>query len=347
VPDRTRPMGVTMPMDYCYHCHKDIGETRPNHARFAFDSCATAGCHNFHDNRGLNEPFLRAHLDDKDHLDKQVIAKRMPRKTAAWDAAAVSALVANDADTPSGVEADANLHSDWAASTHARAGVNCTSCHHAKDEATGTTAWIDRPDHTSCNGCHTHEVEGFLAGRHGMRLAAGFSAMTPAKARLPMKRDAAHRELSCVSCHSDHRFDTTFAAADACVSCHDDGHTLAYKDSPHAALWRAEVAGDAEAGTGVSCATCHLPREVHRSSGVEIARVQHNQNDNLRPNEKMLRNVCVSCHGAQFALNALADRALIDRNFTGDAATHVTSLELIRTKLAEIERKRKERRSRQ
>jgi len=64
VPDQTHPMGLSLPQDYCYHCHQDTLEQRPSHTNFAFDSCANAGCHNYHDNRALYENFLFKHLDD-------------------------------------------------------------------------------------------------------------------------------------------------------------------------------------------------------------------------------------------------------------------------------------------
>lgn len=53
----------------------------------------------------------------------------------------------------------------------------------------------------------------------------------------------------------------------------------------------------------------------------------HNQNDNLRPNEKMIRTVCLDCHGLAFSLDALADTDLIRRNFSGRPTVHVESIE--------------------
>ena len=51
----------------------------------------------------------------------------------------------------------------------------------------------------------------------------------------------------------------------------------------------------------------------------------HNQNDNLRPNEKMIRSVCLDCHGLQFSLDALTDTRLIEANFTGKPKIRVES----------------------
>lgn len=40
----------------------------------------------------------------------------------------------------------------------------------------------------------------------------------------------------------------------------------------------------------------------------------------------MIRPVCVSCHGLAFSIDALADPALIARNFTGRPQGHVESI---------------------
>lgn len=61
VPEITRAVGVTMPTDYCYRCHANIGEERPSHVGLAFQRCNSAGCHNLHDNRALYEDFLVRH----------------------------------------------------------------------------------------------------------------------------------------------------------------------------------------------------------------------------------------------------------------------------------------------
>ena len=152
-----------------------------------------------------------------------------------------------------------------------------------------------------------------------------------------MKSAASHNELSCSSCHTDHRFDTKAAAVDACIACHDDEHTLAYKRSKHYELWLAERSGTGPAGSGVSCATCHLPRG-HDDEGRVVA--QHNQNDNLRPNEKMVRTVCNHCHGVAFSIDALADPELIMQCFEGRPARHIESLDMAKAWFDAKSRKR-------
>lgn len=330
VAEQTRAMGVTMPDDYCFQCHQQTLTDRPSHATFKFDSCATAGCHNYHDNTALYETFLLKHADEPKHKNPAQLPERalLAFLRDSGRVKETKALTAARQNAPANVKSDAQLVSDWAATAHAKAGVNCTDCHNIEDKTTRTKSWSDKLDHTSCASCHKDETSGFLAGKHGMRLSRGLSAMKPAMARLPMKAESAHRELSCVSCHGAHEFDSRRAAVESCLSCHNDSHSLAYKNSSHFTLWQDELAGKAPAGSGVSCATCHLPRETHQDGGTTRVLVQHNQNLNLRPNEKMIRSVCMECHGLAFSIDALADAALVRTNFIGRPASHIESIDL-------------------
>ena len=342
LPDQTRPMGVTMPTDYCYFCHQQTLTDRPSHKGFAYDSCATSGCHNYHDNSALYESFLLKHAGEPDNKTNALVPSRQLiaalTEMGQWKTRQPLTLL--QADAPATVTASSSVHEGWAASAHARAGVNCSDCHEVATAGTQTKTWSDTLDHTACAKCHKEEVAGFLGGKHGMRLAQNLSPMTPGQARLPMKADAAHRELSCASCHGPHEYNTRTAAVDSCLSCHNDTHSLAYKSSPHYALWKAELDGDGLPGSGVSCATCHLPREAAGSDDTVTVRVQHNQNLNLRPNEKMIRTVCLECHGLGFSIDALADSALVRTNFVGRPAGHIESIDLAVKRQAEIKKQK-------
>ena len=331
VPEQTSEMGLSLPQDYCYHCHQDIFEQRPSHKDFAFDSCNNAGCHNFHDNRALFEKFLDKHSGEPDFLDLATIPELSSEKN---EYSPADRLTAKDQDAPEGkkLSDDDPLLQAWVDSAHAEAGVGCTKCHggtaddqqlvnlpsgdEAADAVDPHSLWSRRVSYETCGKCHEQEVSGWLQSRHGMRLAAGLSAMTPEQARLPMKAKVAHEALDCSSCHQGHRFDRQFAAYEACISCHDDSHSRAYAESTHFELWQAELAGDAPAGTGVSCATCHMP---HIEVDGKLV-VQHNQNDNLRPSDKMVRNACINCHGLEFSLSCVADKQLIKSCFQGQPA---------------------------
>jgi formate-dependent nitrite reductase cytochrome c552 subunit len=168
-----------------------------------------------------------------------------------------------------------------------------------------------------------------------MRLAAGLPPMRPADAFAPMKmkpavrNDAHEAGLTCSRCHDAHAPDLRLAAVESCEGCHDDGHTRAYRQSPHFARWQAELAGTGAPGSGVSCATCHLPRTTDRSEDTPRVWVDHNQNASLRPVDKMARAVCMSCHGLQFSLASLADRAVVDGNFTARPQPVRTGFDLL------------------
>lgn len=327
-PDMTRSIGLTLPTDYCFRCHADIGNERPSHQGLGFDTCASAGCHNFHDNRALYEDFLSKHLDEPDVLDEATgPAPNMTQFLHLFEGIATEPLSATEQDAPVDVNLDSTLLYEWENTAHAQAGVNCQNCH------TQSGVWKNELTHRACQTCHSSEVDGFLKGKHGMRLAQELSPMSPGIARLPMKSEAHARNLTCVSCHSAHRFDRRYAAVNACLFCHNDTHSLAYTHSQHFALWESEMSGEAEAGSGVSCATCHLPREIHKQANIEKVVVQHNQNDSLRPNEKMIRSVCMNCHGLGFSIDALADRMLIETNFNGTPSEHIESLDMVKQRL--------------
>ena len=147
--------------------------------------------------------------------------------------------------------------------------------------------------------------------------------MTVAEARLPMRADAAHDSLDCGSCHRPHAADIERAAVGACCPVTTTPTAAPIAEPLTTRVWRAESAGEAAPGTGVSCATCHMIKVEHRGGVV----TSHNQNDNLRPNEKMVRTVCLDCHGLGFAIDALADPALVAANFDGRPAVHVESVE--------------------
>ena len=341
-PGITRAMGVTQPDDYCFHCHQDIAKDRPSHAGLAFSTCGSAGCHNFHDNRALYADFLIKHAGEPDQLAVQKIALiDFLNKTGEPIKVPPKVLTAADADAPAEYRGDPKVLAAWAADNHAKAGVNCSGCHTKKTEP---EVWIASPGIETCKSCHGNQARTFTEGRHGMRLRDGMmeshdgplglfkarklTPMTPANARLPMKAEAAHKELTCNTCHSAHEFNRATAQVTACAGCHDDNHTKAYFASPHYELFKKEAAGSAPRGSGVSCATCHMPVISSLDEyGNKSIFVTHNQNDNLRPNEKMTRSVCANCHGLQFTLDALADRKLVDGNFQTMPGVHIESIE--------------------
>jgi hypothetical protein len=307
-------MGLSLPRDYCHRCHATIGGERPSHKGLPFDGCAATGCHNFHDNRALYEDFLAGHLDDPD-------TRAEPRTPARTTVVAGEAPGPSVDDAPPGVALADDERRAYLASVHARADVRCSACHTAGKGGFRKDVPTER-----CGTCHDAERDSFFAGRHGMREATGLGPMLVSSARLPMKPEAAHRTMGCTACHGAHAFDTRRAAVDACLGCHADRHSQSYATSAHATLFAADPTGT----RGASCATCHLPRVRW---GDEV-RVVHNQNDTLRPREKVARPACLACHGLGFTLDALADDAVVTANFARPPARNRRALEMVRSRMS-------------
>ncbi len=322
--EQTNAMGVTLPDDYCYHCHQETREERESHKDLPFDSCATAGCHNYHDNRALYESFLVENAGQPWLKEIALLAET----TATKDLRSES-ISLNSSTFSKKITEHAEISEDWAMSSHAEAGVDCGGCHTAKSDGNGD--WIEKPSIEQCANCHKNEAKGFSNGKHGMRLAKNVSvelkAIKPSESKLAFHSDSMEQQHSCNACHQAHTFDVTTAAVESCLSCHADEHSLAYKESPHAKLFQKEISGELPEGSGVTCATCHMPRTKTEINKKEFVFVEHNQNLNLRPNEKMIRPVCMNCHGLAFSIDALADETLIQNNFSGRPGTHIESID--------------------
>lgn len=328
-PHLTDRQSVTVPADFCVVCHRDVLTSRPTHAGLDPKGCAAAGCHRYHDNRSLYDDLLRHHVNDPDLLTDARVPARQPLPVTAAAAAApaqadLAAMLAAvpAADAPAAQAATRQ----WQASAHARAGVLCAGCH---APAAGDS-WEPKPGVEVCARCHGPERASFASGKHGMRTALGLTALRTDDAKLPMRAEAKGRSLGCTSCHRDHAFSLVEAAVDGCEGCHADRHTQAYRSSPHFVAWKRELGGEGPPGSGVSCATCHLPRSAVKDSPSGV-RTDHDQNRTLRPRDKMAGPVCGKCHGLPFSLAALADDELVRDNFDRAPGKVRTGFDFVRT----------------
>jgi len=215
-----------------------------------------------------------------------------------------------------------DINQQWQGSAHALAEVNCSSCHQNKE----TQSLVMHPSHESCRSCHKVAVETFLLGKHGVRIGEGLSPLTPAMAHLPMKQAASETPMNCNTCHDVHTVDTLQAAVDSCLTCHNDSHSLNYAQSEHAALFVAESALPRPSTKSVTCATCHLPRQ--RIEGK--VEVNHNNTFNLLPRDRMVKDVCMNCHGMEYAYNSIFDNNLVEANFSKAPTQTLKTLEMIR-----------------
>ncbi|MCO7222798.1 ammonia-forming cytochrome c nitrite reductase subunit c552 [Pleionea sp. CnH1-48] len=327
-PEITRQYGVTIADDFCFHCHEEVTEERPSHADFKFDTCATSGCHNYHDNSMLYEKFLMRNMKQADVKKKPKLPKRNSMRRWQKKNPEVDPLQFHDHDGDKLFGKDAIEAHQWAKSQHAQAAVNCSGCHQISKEQSSEVPHLKQAIDT-CRSCHEKQFERFTLGKHGMRIASGLPAMSPVDARQPMKPQLPHSQVTCQSCHNPHTLDMQQAAVESCLSCHQDQHSVNYKQSSHYQLWLNEVAGDGAPGTGVSCASCHMPR-IKKGKKVTV---EHNQNRYLEPNTKMLKPVCMKCHGLEFSVAALSDEVLIETNFNSKPDKSHPTFELIKKRL--------------
>ena len=322
-PDLVTSLGVTVEDRFCIHCHAKISDDRPSHSEFKFDKCRQ--CHNYHDNKALYEDFVKKHLDEPKNLQKTTILKRNFREI--YPKLLLRSNKSLNTENHNGpLDSDSKVVQEWANSKHARSGVNCRDCH-VSEEA----EWTLKPEVIVCQNCHGLEIKSFLESRHGMRLnQKNLSPMTPRFARLAMKSDSFEKELNCNTCHGAHEYDTKFAQVESCLECHDDDHSLSYKKTPHFKIWNSKENSNK---MGVSCSGCHLARREAKARGLRYVYVDHNQNNTLRPNQKMVRPICMNCHGLGFSLDALSDRNLIKNNFSGVPVSHLSITEMVKARI--------------
>lgn len=334
--EQTYHMGVTLPLDVCFHCHQEVGENRESHKDLGYETCATAGCHNYHDNKALYEDFLVKHSGGS-WLNPIAQVNASNNASLRAKKGQEASLMSTSEKT---LESDKialhpDVHEQWLSSSHQAANVTCNSCHLLSVEE-NEPAWVEKPGIQACQSCHQTEVKGFTEGKHGMRLSEKLAkplspmspSLVPEGSHLKFSESAAHNELTCNSCHGAHEYDTAQAQVDSCLNCHTDDHSQAYLTSPHADLWEKSKVGNLDSLAAVTCATCHLPKvKAGKEDGVDVFRVEHNQNANLRPNEKMIRSVCLDCHNLEFSIDALADSELIKNNFKGKPSKHIESID--------------------
>lgn len=224
-----------------------------------------------------------------------------------------------------------DINQQWSSSVHALNDVNCASCHQDSE----TKAFVANPTHESCQSCHENSVDTFLLGKHGIRLYEGKSPLTPEMARLPMKHEAFDKQMNCNACHNVHTVDTVKASVDACLTCHNDNHSLNYKNSKHAKAVFAALENDSElprpSADMVTCSACHLPRSgTKKGDGTTLVKVNHNNTYNLKPQDRMVGDVCLNCHGVEYSYNSIFDEELVEANFDRPPTLSHQSFDLMR-----------------
>ncbi|MBX2862063.1 MAG: cytochrome c3 family protein [Leptolyngbyaceae cyanobacterium MAG.088] len=218
-----------------------------------------------------------------------------------------------------------DISSLWQTSAHALNDVNCASCHQNEE----TKEFVAVPNHETCQSCHEQAVDTFLLSKHGIRLLEDKSPLTPAMARLPMQHDAMQNQMNCNACHDVHSANTVEASVDACLTCHNDQHSLNYQNSKHAELFASSKDLPRPDSGAVSCSTCHLPR-VADEFDEAIVHVNHNNTYNLKPQDRMVGDVCMNCHGVEYSYNSIFDPELVEANFAQPPKLELQSFDLMK-----------------
>ena len=214
----------------------------------------------------------------------------------------------------------------WQGSAHALNDINCSSCHQNSE----TKEFVSHPTGETCKSCHEQAVDTFLLGKHGIRLLEDESPLTPAMARLPMKHDAFTKQMNCNACHNVHTSNTVQASVDSCLTCHNDTHSLNYQNSKHAKLYAASKGLPRPGAGAVTCATCHLPRSgTEKSDGTVLVEVNHNNTYNLKPQDRMVGDVCLNCHGLEYSYNSIFDPELVEANFDRPPTLELQTFDLM------------------
>lgn len=214
----------------------------------------------------------------------------------------------------------------WQTSAHALNEINCSSCHQSSE----TQQFVAQPGVESCQTCHQQDVDTFLLGKHGIRLLENETPLTPAMARLPMKVAAFEQPMTCNSCHNVHSVNTVQAAVDSCLSCHNDTHSLNYENSRHAELFAVDRNLPRPSAASVSCATCHLPRHEVGTGDNVFTQVNHNNTYTLLPRDRMVKDVCMNCHGMEYSYNSIFDEELVTANFDAPPTLAMKTFEMVR-----------------
>jgi hypothetical protein len=322
---RVVPGGATIARDFCFPCHDDVIQKRQSHKDLKADSCGIGGCHNYHDNTGLNTAFLKRHFGEAEmHAEPRL---------AEWGSPVASKAIAVPPLFPDSLKVSRELVAAWQQSIHAAKEVNCMDCHKGSSDE-----FAHRVQASACERCHAFEVDTFHAGKHGVSSKLKLISLRPDDARLPMKAASTGgppRRLGCPACHDPHGLDTRRAATDACLTCHNDPHSRAFTNSKHFSLLAGNGSGARVGARAVTCASCHLPRlRAETEEGTRVA-VNHNNSFTIRPRDRMVKHVCIACHGLEFSVNSIYDDRLVENNFQGRPARRHQTLEMIEAVVAE------------
>ena len=199
------------------------------------------------------------------------------------------------------------IFQSWVNSKHARAGVDCITCHKSHAEAKPKKSAVEPK---VCGECHQENYSQFLDGRHSiawdrMKEHPQYQALPDALRKAFCER--CHTiQSKCNSCHTSHAFNPEEAREpEACKKCHTGlagPHDEMYASSLHGTVYLA----DKNPIRAPSCVSCHMHKGTHNISlGIVYdswgnpvdkngKRLSIEEQQGVR--EEMVKAVCFQCH---------------------------------------------------
>ncbi|MDT8436130.1 MAG: multiheme c-type cytochrome [Gemmatimonadota bacterium] len=189
-------------------------------------------------------------------------------------------------------ESSPQIVSDWQASRHAAAGLDCAACHGTHTSA-ADIASLRMPGPELCGACHAERLEQFTAGKHAKAWVALQAMPTthamPVALNLGLKgcggchkiglkseadlaalaeAGAGYGRASCDACHTRHTFSAEEARQpEACQTCHmgfDHPQWEMWSSSKHGVRHALKRTGALPATAAApTCQTCHMPDGDH------------------------------------------------------------------------------------
>ncbi len=199
------------------------------------------------------------------------------------------------------------IFQSWVNSKHARAGVDCITCHKSHEDAKPKKSAVAPK---VCGECHRENYAQFQDGRHSiawdkMKEHPQYQALSD-----PLRKAFCERchtiQGKCNSCHTSHAFNPDEAREpEACKKCHTGlagPHDEMYASSLHGTVYLV----DKNPVRAPSCVSCHMVKGTHNISfGIVYDSLGNPVDKNGKHlsikeqqdvRKEMVQGVCFQCH---------------------------------------------------
>jgi hydroxylamine dehydrogenase len=195
----------------------------------------------------------------------------------------------------------------WVNSKHAKAGVDCMTCHKSHAEAIPKKSAVEPQ---LCAKCHEQKHAQFQMGRHAVTWDRMVEHRQYQVLPDPLKKAFCERchniQQKCNSCHTSHAFNREEAREpETCKKCHTGlagSHDEMYASSLHGTIYAVEK----NLTRAPSCVSCHMPKGSHNISfgivydswgdAVDKGGQPLSKEDQEKIRAQMVNEVCLQCH---------------------------------------------------